>query len=1164
MRFGLTRNSRWSGGRNAVRGLLSVIVLAAAVIHVAAVLADDTADDTNLLTNGQFEGPVGEGVPSPWQASMTSAEVDHAPQGTLDTVESPFDPSENAIRLTKHGAAMWWPQMWSPRMRLDPGPYEFTVLAVGTFPQVSLRASAYVGGQRVRLDRSLQLGVDPQTLTHTFVVPPGADHVSVGISAPANISGEVVFGRAALRVLTHTPHNAIASLPPGDQPDPDPIQGLESLMERHGHKPYELFERGDELMALRVIFHDRQFGTPVWMLDHSPTVEHGGTASVWPAWNPSGSAIYLEGTRPLQGSMHSGWFFHEDYSRLRRSQGGRPAVWAPENDEWFYSPASPSTRVMRSNWRTGQQETVADWERLSWPGSGKRVYGLTADDRHIFVDLPNRGIFVPLERDDEYPIPALPLYDGRPIGPGGVSIGGNHFNVIYDHPEHGDLIGLRTGMLVDRKTGETTCVAVPLCGNTNYLRAFHDGRVRYPQGEQWNEYGLPWFVDGVQLPVDLSMEQLYQLWRNTPHVTHGHESPSPDWQYIAVDGGTTRIYRVSDGQARSLRLSRNGGNYHLHWRQHPRFFVGWVRGWNFGSFLRPENANVEFQIFCDATFQPIVDTKHRFNGYYAGGDFSMLSPDATKIHYGSSMTGRFRNYIAVMAKPRPPKTISWQAEDDAVMLQWQPSTYHRETRGYLVHRADQSGGPYRQLTAQPVDATNWRDTTIQPGEAYFYVVSAVEHSGLESRYSEEAARAGVRLPDRLDTPVTVYAEPEDAIRDLPTGALPGLAMGVDRHSASDWYYLYRHPEAAEGEARLPVTLPVAGSYHLWARVRCQGSQPGRWTITAGDRTFTFGTDAAQWTWVRADQPPLDHPAGRIELGLMTSDASAHLDLLCLTTDDAFVPSGPRPQNTQSPPAVEGLVVDNVQPRVNRLHWQPSTSDGLAHYHVYAARQPLMAPEQRWRIGSPTEAELIDWGLQADTEYHYAVTAVDRQGNESPLSPIVQVRTPPREQPPAMLELHFAEARTEGSFERSTGGGTRGPEYLVPEDPSSNRVSWEIEVPHDGQYSFWLRYLHRGSGNRGDEAPHSVRATIDGRRVATLGGGRTDLHVPDRRIAEDGPMADRFWTWAWPGSVNLETVPLSAGRHTLTLSNLTANVRYDALILSDEPAWQPSCGRLRQR
>jgi hypothetical protein len=237
---------------------------------------------------------------------------------------------------------------------------------------------------------------------------------------------------------------------------------------------------------------------------------------------------------------------------------------------------------------------------------------------------------------------------------------------------------------------------------------------------------------------------------------------------------------------------------------------------------------------------------------------------------------------------------------------------------------------------------------------------------------------------------------------------------------------------------------------------------------------------------------------------------------------------------------------------------------LAHYHVYAAREPFDAADQRLRIGSPSEPELIDWGLRAGTEYFYAVTAVDRQENESALSPLARVATPPRDTPPAVLELHFAAADTQGPFERSTAAGTRGEAYLVPEDSEANRVSWEIDLPHAGRYCFWLRYLHRGSGDRGDEVRQSVRAMIDGRQVTTLGGGSTDLHVPDRLIARESRFAERLWTWAWPGDVNLQSVELPAGRHTLTLDNLTLNIRYDALVLADEPTWQPPDGRLRQR
>ena len=949
----------------------------------------------------------------------------------------------------------------------------------------------------------------------------------------------------------------------GESGAPHQIHGLHAWMERQGHKPYELYQCGDELQTLRVIFQDRQFGTQVWMLDNSPSVEHGGTASVWAPWNINASTIFVEGTRPLGDRSYRGWFFNADFSRMKPAPGGRPAVWSPEDPDVYYAPASPTDRVTRNNWRTGEQQVVAEWETLSWPASGKRIYGLTRDQRYVFVDLPNRGIFVPFEHDENLPIHQLPLYDGRPIGPGGESVGGNHFPVIYKHAQFGNLIALRTGMLVDRKTGEKTNIAAPLCGNTNYLRAFHEGRVKYPQGEQWNAYGLPWFAEQVRLPTGLSMEQLYDLWRNLPHATHGHESTSPDWQYIATDGRPTRIVHVRGGQIREARLSPNGTNYHLHWRQHPRFFVGWVRGWHFGSYARPENANIEYQVFCDGTVQPIVDTGHRLNGYYAGGDFSMLSPDATKIHYGSSMTGRFRNYIAVMARPRPPKELAWQAEGQAVVLAWQPSPYNHETRGYLVYRSETSGGSYELLTPEPVAGVSWRDATVKPGRAYYYVVTSLEHFGLESGYSNEAARAGVQLAAGHDAPLVVYLEAEDSIRDLSTGDLPGLAMGVDRIGASDWYYLYRHPDVEQGQAELPVNVPADGRYHIWARLRSTDQQRGQWELALGRGSLTVQTDKDAWTWVRAEGGPVPLSAGLMGIGLTASDATAQLDLLCLATEADFVPEGPRPEDRTPPAPPAGLQLENVRERAIQLVWERSADPGLSHYQVYASREAGFEPGQETLVGSPTYEQFIDWGLRAGTRYYYAGTAVDRRGN--PSAPVrAEAATPPRDAPPVEIELAFAAAELTGPFERSEAGGTRAAEYVVPREPANNRVAWRVEIPREGQYYLWLRHLLRGSGQRGEGVDQQVRVRANGRRVAVLGGGSTDLNVPDRLIAKDHPLAPSLWTWAWPGDADLQRTNLPAGQLELVLDNLAPDVRYDVLLVTDEPSFVPQDGRLRQR
>ena len=956
---------------------------------------------------------------------------------------------------------------------------------------------------------------------------------------------------------------AAGELPPKYQEGPHPIQGLESFMERQGEKPYELFQQEDGSLAMhRVIFEDLQFGTSVWMIDDSPTVDHAGTASIWWAWNVDGSALYIEGTREIDGAAHSGWFCDGGFSRMYRARGARPAVWAPDNPEVYYAPTSPSDRVTRNNWRTGEEEAIAGWEALSWPDSGQRVYGLTTDGKHIFVDLPNRGIFVPFIHDENFPIPRLSLYDGRPIGPGGKSIGSNHFCVIYDHEEFGNLIALRTGMLVDRQTGETTYIVAPLCGNTNYLRAFHENRVQYPEGEEWNDYGLPWFADGVQLPAGLSMDELYALWRNIPHVTHGHESPSPDWQYIVTDGGDTTIAHVRSGETESRRLSPDGGNYHVHWRIHPRFFVGWVRGWHFGSYVRPVNGNILYQMFSDLTAQPIFDTNHRLNGYYSGGDFSMQSPDATKIHTASSMTGRFRNYVAVMARPRPPVRLTWREQDGGVMLEWNPSEYSRETRGYQVYRSERSGSGYQLRTPALIEGTEWLDNSVAPGRLYYYVVTAVEHSGLESGYSVEAARAGVALPDAVRSPLVIYVEAEGALWGLGTAERPGLAVGVDRRNASDWYYVYRHPAADTGSAVLDFEAPAAADYHIWARVCSTDGAQADWRFALAGTARHAGGDTAEWTWVRVGDTPMALD-GRIEMTLETAASGAALDMIALSTDGTFEPSGVRPEEQMPPGPVRALAAENIRERVNRLRWQAPDGPGLSHYQVYAAREPFDVPSQRYLIGSPNGPEFIDWGLRAGTTYHYAVTAVDRRGRDS--APVFALAaTPPRETEPVTIELAFTESERSGGFEVSEAGGLRGAAYVVPESPETNRVSWTLEVPHSGKYYFWLRYLQRGSGQRGNETSQAMRATLDGEYLVTLAEGSTDLHVPDSLIEKEHPLAPRLWTWAWPGTHNLEGVDLVAGNHTLTLENLNGEIRYDVLVITDEPSFRPGDGRFRQR
>jgi hypothetical protein len=279
------------------------------------------------------------------------------------------------------------------------------------------------------------------------------------------------------------------------------------------------------------------------------------------------------------------------------------------------------------------------------------------------------------------------------------------------------------------------------------------------------------------------------------------------------------------------------------------------------------------------------------------------------------------------------------------------------------------------------------------------------------------------------------------------------------------------------------------------------------------------------------------------------------------TED-FRPEGPRPEDTSPPAPPSGLRADNVDERVNHLQWDPSGDPSLSHYNVYASREAFEQPSQRHLIASPGREEMIDWGLRAGTRYYYAVTAVDRRRNES--EPVfVEAETPPSGTPAVELELAFADAQLDGPFEVSEAGGLRGDAYVVPEDPE-NRVSWEIEIPEEGTYYFWLRHLHRGPGSWNLTTNQNIPVTLNGETVTTIGGGATDLNVPDDLIEEGHPLADHLWTWAWPGSYNLEGVHLPEGRHTLSLEDLHREIRYDVLMITNEPSYYPRDGRLRQR
>lgn len=77
-----------------------------------------------------------------------------------------------------------------------------------------------------------------------------------------------------------------------------------------------------------------------------------------------------------------------------------------------------------------------------------------------------------------------------------------------------------------------------------------------------------------------------------------------------------------------------------------------------------------------------------------------------------------------------------QASTHAVALNWNAST--SDVVGYYVYRQASTDGAFAKLNAAPIVSTAFTDGSVQQGQTYTYVVTAVDADNAESGYSDGA------------------------------------------------------------------------------------------------------------------------------------------------------------------------------------------------------------------------------------------------------------------------------------------------------------------------------------------------------------------------------------------------------------------------------------------
>lgn len=78
-----------------------------------------------------------------------------------------------------------------------------------------------------------------------------------------------------------------------------------------------------------------------------------------------------------------------------------------------------------------------------------------------------------------------------------------------------------------------------------------------------------------------------------------------------------------------------------------------------------------------------------------------------------------------------------QQAPSAVNLAWSDSS--SGIAGFNVYRGTVSGGPYAKLNSALVPSAGYSDSSVQSATTYYYVTTAVDSTGMESSYSNEAS-----------------------------------------------------------------------------------------------------------------------------------------------------------------------------------------------------------------------------------------------------------------------------------------------------------------------------------------------------------------------------------------------------------------------------------------
>lgn len=168
---------------------------------------------------------------------------------------------------------------------------------------------------------------------------------------------------------------------------------------------------------------------------------------------------------------------------------------------------------------------------------------------------------------------------------------------------------------------------------------------------------------------------------------------------------------------------------------------------NFGDVAVGSNATQTGTLTAGSSDITVTSAGWNGQGYSLGGITFPVTVPATQsipftVTFAPQVAGNTPGSIAFDSNAtNSPATVTLsgngtQQSTHSVALSWDPST--SQVIGYNVYRGTVSGGPYAKLNSSLDANTAYTDTSVQSGQTYYYVTTAVDSQNVESAYSNQA------------------------------------------------------------------------------------------------------------------------------------------------------------------------------------------------------------------------------------------------------------------------------------------------------------------------------------------------------------------------------------------------------------------------------------------